>query len=78
MKKFFQSIYRKIPFKNELFSVLKKVCPLPGSIYQHLYFNGIIKVKVNNVQNFKMMHYGHPIENDLFGKAFTVVGKNNL
>jgi len=69
MKKIIKNIYKRIPFKRELFYLLKKIWSPPESVYQHLYFNGIIKVKVNYVQNFKMMHYGYPIENDLFWKG---------
>ncbi|HEY5464524.1 MAG TPA: FkbM family methyltransferase [Hanamia sp.] len=69
MKKIIKNIYKRIPLKRELFSFFKKIWSPPESVYQHLYFNGIIKVKVNDVQNFKMMHYGYPIENDLFWKG---------
>lgn len=69
MQKTIKSIYKKIPFKREFFSLCKKIWSPPESVYQHLYFNGIIKVKVNDVQSFKIMHYGYPIENDLFWKG---------
>jgi FkbM family methyltransferase len=69
MKKIIKNVYEKIPFKRESFSLLKIIANLPESVYQHLYFNGIINVKVNENESFKMMHYGHPIENDLFWKG---------
>jgi FkbM family methyltransferase len=69
MKKMIKNVYEKIPFKREAFSLLKITANLPESVYQHLYFNGIINVKVNEKESFKMMHYGHPIENDLFWKG---------
>ncbi len=69
MKKMIKNVYEKIPFKREAFSLLKITANLPESVYQHLYFNGIINVKVNENESFKMMHYGHPIENDLFWKG---------
>ncbi len=69
MKKMIKNIYEKIPFKRESFGLLKKIWSPPESIYQHLFFNGIIKVKVNDEESFKMMHYGYPIENDLFWKG---------
>jgi len=69
MKKMIKNIYGKIPYKKQSFSFLKQIASIPESIYQHLYFNGIITVKVNEKQSFKMMHYGHPIENDLFWKG---------
>jgi FkbM family methyltransferase len=64
-----KNIYEKIPFKRESFTFLKKIGTIPESVYQHLYFNGIIKVKINDKESFKMMHYGYPIENDLFWKG---------
>jgi FkbM family methyltransferase len=66
MKAFFKSLYQSIPFKQAMFSALKKVWVPPVSIYQHLYFNGTITVPVTNQQSFKMVHYGHEIENNLF------------
>ena len=69
MKKMIKSIYEKIPYKKQSFSFLKQITTFPESVYQHLYFNGIITVKVNERESFKMMHYGHQIENDLFWKG---------
>ena len=69
MKNMLKNIYEKIPYKKQSFSFLKQIASIPESVYQHLYFNGIITVKVNEKQSFKMMHYGHPIENDLFWKG---------
>jgi FkbM family methyltransferase len=66
MKAILKSLYKSIPFKKAIFTVLKKVWVPPASIYQHLYFNGTITVPVNSQQKFKMVHYGHEIENKLF------------
>ena len=41
----------------------------PCWIYQHLYFNDTITVNLGDQQNFKMVHYGHPLENELFWKG---------
>lgn len=60
IKKF---IYDLIPFKKEIFNLVKKVC-LPG-IYQKLYFIGKFRVKTNEY-NFQIYHYGHFIENEIF------------
>ena len=65
MKKLFKILFSLIPFKKELFFLVKKVWSPPVSIYQHLYFNGIFKVKVET-ENFKIQHDGHTIENELF------------
>ena len=61
-----KKIYHIIPFKKELFSILKKIyVPSPG-IYKHFHFKGIFNVNVKDHHNFKIMHYGHVIENELF------------
>ncbi len=66
MKAILKSLYHLIPCKKEIFTVLKKLWVPPVSIYQHLYFNGTITVPVAGLQSFKMVHYGHEIENNLF------------
>lgn len=69
MKSILKKIYNLIPFKKTIFSVLKKIWVPPANIYQHLYFNNTIIAKTGNHQNFKMIHYGHPIENEIFWKG---------
>ena len=66
MKKILKTIYKGVPFKREFFTLLKKTGTPSESIYRHLYFNGSIKVKVNNGSDFKMVHYGYRLENELF------------
>jgi len=66
MKAFFKTLYHSIPFKQAMFTALRKVWLPPVNIYQHLYFNGTITVPVTDQQHFKMVHYGHEIENNLF------------
>ncbi|MBC7888527.1 MAG: FkbM family methyltransferase [Ferruginibacter sp.] len=69
MKVFLKKIYSLIPFKKAMFSALKRIWVPPFGIYQHLYFNDTITVKIDNYRTFKMVHYGHPIENELFWKG---------
>lgn len=64
MKKIIKAAYSLVPFKKQLFSVVRLLRP-PQSIYQHLYFKGPFKVRTGS-GSFKMMHYGHQVENDLF------------
>jgi len=66
MKKLFKSIYSAIPFKKQLFTLLKSVYKPSKSLYQHLHFKGIFKVKINNESSFKVKHYGHQVENEIF------------
>ncbi len=79
MKIFIKKIYSLIPFKKAIFSTLKKVWVPPVAIYQHLYFNDTITIGAGNHQNFKMVHYGHTIENEIFWKGlFNGWEKNSL
>lgn len=65
MKKYLKFLYQRIPFKKEAFSILR-IFPISRKIYQHLYFKGVISVKVNPSKSFKIFHYGHRIENEIF------------
>lgn len=66
MKKIIKNIYKIIPFKKEIFSAVKKIWKPEKSVYQHLHFNGTIKVDVNETKSFKIKHYGYQVENELF------------
>jgi FkbM family methyltransferase len=68
MKKSIKSLYNIVPFKRELFTLLR-VLPIPHKLYQHLHFKGIINVKVEAKHQFKIQHYGYEIENDIFWKG---------
>ena len=65
IKSVIKSIYRNFPWKQEVFSLLKKLYRPPRRIYQHLYFNGIFPVKVGK-ERFYLKHYGYQIENTIF------------
>jgi len=66
MKKSLKLLYKIIPFKMELFKFLKIIWTPEESIYKHLYFKGIFKVKVEKTVFFKIKHYGYQLENELF------------
>ena len=69
MKKAFKAIYNSIPGKKYLFRILR-VFPVPHSLYQHLYFKDVFKVKFNNHQ-FLIEHFGFQIENEIFWSGLT-------
>lgn len=69
MKSFIKSIYNSIPFKRNIFSILK-LFKIPKYIYQHLHFKDIFKVKFNN-HHFLIEHHGYQIENELFWSGLT-------
>lgn len=64
MKKLLKSAYKALPLKKQLFSIVRLFNP-SESIYQHLHFNGVFKVKTDN-GTFKIKHSGYQVENDLF------------
>lgn len=66
MKKIFKIIYLLIPFKKYIFIIIRFLFHPNRRIYKHLHFKGKIKIKVNQKQHFKMMHFGYQIENELF------------
>lgn len=66
MKQILKKLYTAIPFKKQIFSCLKKVWIPSHNVYQHLYFTGEITLAVDKNSKFKVMHYGHTVENDLF------------
>jgi len=71
MKKLLKKAYLLIPFKKEIFIVIKWIFRPGHSIYKHLYFKGSIKVKIESDKSFRMQHYGYSLENDLFWKGIT-------
>ena len=71
MKKILKKIYANFPFKQVLFTLLKKVWTPSENIYQHLHFKGEFKVKINEKNNFLIKHYGFQIENELFWAGLT-------
>lgn len=66
MRKSLKYIYKLIPFKKQLFIALRCFWKPKERIYKHLHFIGVIKLKINSQQKFKIKHYGFQVENDLF------------
>ncbi len=66
MKAQLKKVYKKIPFKKQLYSVIRHFWLPPQKIYQHLHFDGEFEVRINRVDSFKMIHYGYQIENEIF------------
>lgn len=68
MKVVFKNLYSLLPFKQQLFSVVRKMVVLPNSISKHLYFNGIVSFKVND-RIVRMNQKGYDVENTLFWRG---------
>ena len=63
MKKVLKALYSYLPFKRQLFLLLKNFWLPPPHIYQHLYFSGVFNVELANGISFKVDHFGQQIEN---------------
>lgn len=62
-------IYELIPFKKQLFVVIKFLLNPSKNTYQHLHFKGVFKVKISDKESFAIKHYGYELENELFWKG---------
>jgi FkbM family methyltransferase len=71
MKEVLKKVYDAIPLRKQLFETVRFFGVPPYSVYKHLHFTGIIKLKVDKKAWFKMQHHGTEIENDLFWKGLT-------
>lgn len=69
MKDLLKKIYHALPLKKEVFTIVKKMWVPPMSVFQHLYFHDTIEVDAGDEKKFKMVHYGHALENELFWKG---------
>ncbi len=65
MKQLIRGIYKKLPYKQPFFELLKNFKP-GENIYKHLHFEGDFKVQVDDSHSFSMKHYGFELENNLF------------
>ncbi len=59
-------MFRLIPFKKELFTLVNFFWKPPESVYKHLHFKGVISVPVKQSVSFKIIHHGFQIENEIF------------
>jgi FkbM family methyltransferase len=66
IKKIFKGFYNFIPFKQQIFSILKIFWTPPESIFKHLHFKGKFKVKINQSKSFMLNHFGLQCENEIF------------
>lgn len=68
MKKLVRRLYRALPFKKEVFTLLRRL-PLPDSLVRHLQFQGWIQVKGEAGMSFCMYNREYYIEHALFWKG---------
>lgn len=63
-------LYWILPFKRQLFTLLKNLWIPPESVYRHLYFDDWFWVKVGSDRKFKLYN-GTIIENEIFWNGLT-------
>lgn len=71
MKSFLKIIYSILPFKKEIFTLLKFVWIPSETIYRHLYFKDVFTVHIDSNKKFKIRHYGFELENMIFWSGLT-------
>ncbi len=59
-------LYDLMPFKQPLYTALRAMAHVPEPIYRHLHFKGAITVPISPTEEFRIMHHGHMIENEMF------------
>ncbi len=65
MKKILKFLVKILPFKKQIFSLIRFLFHPTEPIFRHLYFKGVIKIPLKST-SFKMTHYGFQLENELF------------
>lgn len=69
IKTIVKKAYAALPFKKQLFSLLKKIYSPAEHIYKHLHFKGTFIIRLNEKSFFQLNHYGYQIENEIFWKG---------
>ena len=67
MKYILKKIYSALPFKKQVFLLLR-LFSLPEGVFKHLHFEALISVSIEE-KAFKIYHYGYQLENELFWKG---------
>ncbi|MBK9637849.1 MAG: FkbM family methyltransferase [Bacteroidetes bacterium] len=70
MKKYLKMLYSIIPFKRELYSLIKAIKTPQETIYRHLHFKGAFLVKINDQKKFRLYNETF-IENEIFWEGIT-------
>ena len=73
MKNSMKNIYKRLPYKKNIFGVIKSFWTPPEPIYRHLHFEDVFDVPIDNEKSFKMKHFGSQfrIENEIFWEGLT-------
>lgn len=66
LRQTFKNLYRRIPFKRQIFTVVKTFVTPSERVYKHLHFQDDFCVRVDQSHSFRMRHGGLELENTLF------------
>lgn len=66
MRRVLKAVYRLLPWKQQLFTIIRMLWTPPHTVYKHLHFNGEFEVQVRGHRTFRVQHEGNEIENELF------------
>jgi FkbM family methyltransferase len=66
-----KQLYTFLPFKKQLYSVVKNFWSPPERIFRHLHFKDKFNVRVEPDKTFQIHHFGYQLENELFWQGLT-------
>ncbi len=69
IKNLIRRFYHILPFKKQLYLILKRIYTPGQHIYQYLYFVDNMTVRIDGNRQFKIRHYGFRLENEIFWKG---------
>ena len=69
LKRSAKLFYATVPFKQQLFTVLRSLVPVPVGLYRHLHFKGVFTVEISPSERFRVRHHGYMIENEFFWRG---------
>jgi FkbM family methyltransferase len=65
MKAIARQVYARLPFKQPVFEVARRLVRMPEPVYRHLHFHGPFTTEIEG-RSFQMLHHGYQVENELF------------
>lgn len=66
MKHIVRRLYSLVPFKQQMFTIVRSFLKLSKGLYKHLHFTGDFEIQVASERAIKMRHFGYELENDIF------------
>lgn len=66
MKHIVRRLYSLVPFKQQMFTIVRSFLRPGKGLYKHLHFKGDFEIQVASGRAIKMRHFGYELENDVF------------